>query len=331
MGELVGGNWVRSGVESVLVDGALKRPPSLFRNWIGHGRDFEPEIGRYHLYVSLACPWAHRTTIMRSLKGLEQAIGLSVVHWRMGEDGWTFDLGKGVVPDMINGVRLLRDLYILSDPECTTRATVPVLWDNKTRQIVSNESADIIRMFNSAFDGNGAVAGDYYPVGLRSEIDAVNERVYANLNNGVYRAGFATTQETYETAVFDVFDTLDWLENRLRDRRFLVGERLTEADIRLFTTLVRFDAVYHGHFKCNWRALVDYPALWEFTRSLYHHPAIRPTVDFDHIKGHYHQSHPWLNPGGIVPVGPCRGFDSPVVERLPTPGRSRRNATSIAS
>jgi len=313
MGELIAGTWQRNGFESVLADGQLRRPPSVFRNWITTGPDssFGAEPGRYHLYVSLACPWAHRTLIMRNLKGLADLIDVSVVHWLMGEDGWTFDPDLGVVPDSVNGATFLHEIYTLSDPACTSRVTVPVLWDKLNRRIVSNESADILRMFNSAFDGCGAATGDYYPAEHRNEIDAVNARVYATLNNGVYRSGFATTQAAYEEAVGEVFETLDWLEQRLARQRYLVGGRLTEADIRLFTTLVRFDPVYHGHFKCNVRALVDYQALWAYTRDLFRHPAIRPTVDFDHIKGHYYGSHPWLNPSRIVPVGPDCDFDFP--------------------
>jgi len=313
MGELIAGTWQRNGFESVLADGQLRRPPSVFRNWITTGPDssFGAEPGRYHLYVSLACPWAHRTLIMRNLKGLADLIDVSVVHWLMGEDGWTFDPDLGVVPDSVNGATFLHEIYTLSDPACTSRVTVPVLWDKLNRRIVSNESADILRMFNSAFDGCGAATGDYYPAEHRNEIDAVNARVYATLNNGVYRSGFATTQAAYEEAVGEVFETLDWLEQRLARQRYLVAGRLTEADIRLFTTLVRFDPVYHGHFKCNVRALVDYQALWAYTRDLFRHPAIRPTVDFDHIKGHYYGSHPWLNPSRIVPVGPDCDFDFP--------------------
>ncbi|MEZ0212096.1 MAG: glutathione S-transferase family protein [Xanthobacteraceae bacterium] len=320
MGELIAGAWRRSGMESVLADGELRRPPSVFRNWITPDGDgpFRAAPGRYHLYVSLACPWAHRTLIMRNLKGLNDQVGISVVHWLMGEDGWTFDSGPGVLPDEVNGATFLHEIYTLSHPACTSRVTVPVLWDKATRRIVSNESADILRMFNTAFDQDGAAAGDYYPAEHRAEIDAVNARVYAALNNGVYRSGFATTQTAYEAAVGQVFETLDWLEQRLARQRYLVGGRLTEADIRLFTTLVRFDLVYHGHFKCNRRALVDYPALWAYTRSLYQHPAVRPTVDFHHIKAHYYGSHRWLNPTGIVPVGPDRDFDVPADrENLP--------------
>lgn len=314
MGELIDGRWQRGGVEKMTSGGALKRRPSIYRNWISTkaGAPFEPEKGRYHLYVSLACPWAHRTLIMRALKGLEGTIGISVVNWRMDEEGWTFEPGSGVVPDSVNGVAKLHELYTLGDPSATTRVTVPVLWDKKSRRIVSNESADIIRMFNSAFDTIGARPGDFYPADLRIEIDAVNERVYESLNNGVYKAGFATTQAAYEEAAKGVFSTLDWLDQRLERRPYLMGQRLTEADIRLFTTLLRFDPVYHGHFKCNWRQVTDYPALWDYTRALHQHPLIRPTIAMDHIKGHYYQSHPWINPSRIVPIGPDLDYDAPV-------------------
>jgi glutathionyl-hydroquinone reductase len=313
MGELIGGIWQKSGMENVLANGELRRPPSVFRDWITASDDtpYKAAPGRYHLYVSLACPWAHRTLIMRNLKGLNGLIDVSVVHWLMGENGWTFDPAPGVVPDAVNGAKFLHEIYTRSDPSCTSRVTVPVLWDKHHRRIVSNESSDILRMFNSAFDGCGAAAGDFYPAELRDEIDSVNDRVYSTLNNGVYRAGFATTQEAYETAVGEVFATLDWLEQRLTRQRYLVGAALSEADIRLFTTLVRFDPVYHGHFKCNIRALVDYPALWAYTRDLFSHPAIHPTVNFQHIKSHYYKSHPWLNPGGIVPAGPDCDFEFP--------------------
>ncbi|MEK1893369.1 MAG: glutathione S-transferase family protein [Rhizobium sp.] len=326
MGELVSGTWRRSGMESVMADGELRRPPSLFREWITAAGDspFKAEPDRYHLYVSLACPWAHRTLIMRNLKGLTDLIDVSVVHWLMGEDGWTFDPGDGTSSDVVNGTKFLHEIYTISDPDCTSRVSVPVLWDKVHRRIVSNESSDILRMFNTAFDDVGAADGDYYPTDHRDEINAVNARVYASLNNGVYRSGFATTQTAYETAVGEVFETLDWLEDRLARQRYLVGGVLTEADIRLFTTLVRFDPVYHGHFKCNRRALVDYPALWAYTRDLFSHPAIRPTVDFDHIKGHYYGSHPWLNPSGIVPVGPDCDFDFPS-------GRESRAALSVTA
>jgi putative glutathione S-transferase len=313
MGELIGGRWYRTGFESIVVDGVVHRTPSIFRNWVTRdgSSGFTAEAGRYHLYVSLACPWAHRTLIMRSLKGLQGLVRVSVVHWLMGEDGWIFAPASGVIPDTVNGRNKLHELYTLADPTVTTRATVPVLWDKHQGTMVSNESAEILRMFNSEFDEVGARPGDYYPAELRRQIDTVNERVYAQLNNGVYMAGFATTQIAYERACQRVFATLDWLEERLSTHRYLVGEQLTEADIRLFTTLVRFDPVYHGHFKCNRRALIEYPALWDYTRALYQLPEIRPTVDFVHIKGHYYTSQRALNGTGIVPLGPDRNFDHP--------------------
>lgn len=313
MGELIGGVWHTSGIEMAIADGTLRRPPSMFRDRITAGGEgpFPAQPGRYHLYAALACPWANRTLIMRNLKGLGPMVGLSVVHWLMGEDGWTFAPAPGVVPDTVNGAAMLRDLYVLSDPGCTSRVSVPVLWDKETKRIVSNESAEILRMFNAAFDGHGATPGDYYPEAHRAEIDAVNERVYATLNNGVYKAGFATTQAAYDAAVAGIFDTLDWLEERLAARRYLVGDGLTEADIRLFTTLVRFDPVYLCHFKCNRHALIEYPALWAYTRDLYQRPAFRPTIDFQHIKDHYYRSHPWVNPKAIVPAGPERDFEAP--------------------
>jgi putative glutathione S-transferase len=293
--------------------GEFHREPAQFRSWVtttgepgpvGDG-GFKAEPGRYHLYVSLACPWAHRTLIMRRLKGLEDMISISVVHWLMAERGWTFDAGPCVVPDPLLDARTLRDIYRAAAPDYSARATVPMLWDKQRATIVNNESSEIIRMFNSAFDTVGAAPGDYYPEPLRGEIDAINDRVYRTVNNGVYRAGFATAQPKYEAAVTELFATLDWLEQRLATTDYLVGERLTEADIRLFTTMIRFDAVYHGHFKCNVRRIVDYPALWRFTRRIYALPAVRDTVNFEHIKNHYYQSHKHINPTGIVPVGPA--------------------------
>jgi glutathionyl-hydroquinone reductase len=293
--------------------GEFQREAAKFRNWVtkdgepgpGGVGGFKAEPARYHLYVSLACPWAHRTLIMRRLKRLEDMVSLSVVHWFMGDEGWTFDAGPCVVPDPLLGARTLRDIYRAASPGYSARATVPVLWDKQRATIVSNESSEIIRMFGSAFDDVGAAAGDYYPQALRAEIDAVNDRVYRTVNNGVYRAGFATAQAKYEAAVSELFATLDWLEERLANSEYLVGNRLTEADIRLFTTLIRFDAVYHGHFKCNVRRIVDYPALWRFTRRIYALPMVRDTVNFEHIKNHYYQSHKHINPTGIVPVGPA--------------------------
>ena len=317
MGMLIEGRWESDEGKLVDDDGRLQRPDSAFRNWVtadgsagptGEG-GFRAEAGRYHLYVARACPWAHRATLFRELKGLQQAIGLSVTHWLMADDGWTFQPGPGVVPDPLYGVEKLWQLYVKSDPAYSGRVTVPVLWDKKSARIVSNESADIIRMFNSAFDGVGAHAGDYFPPALRDDIDAVNRRIYDGLNNGVYKAGFASSQSAYDEAVSGVFETLDWLEQRLSAHRFLCGDALTEADWRLFTTLLRFDLVYHGHFKCNLQRLVDYPALWAYTRRLYAHPAVAPTIDIDHIKRHYYQSHRQINPSGIVPKGPRVQFD----------------------
>ena len=265
--------------------------------------------------MSLACPWAHRALIVRRLKGLEEVVGLSVTHWLMGDDGWTFAPGPGGIPDL-DGASLLHEVYRRADPHYTGRVTVPVLWDEKARTIVNNESADIVRIFGSAFDGVGALPGDLYPAALRAEIDAVNARVYETLNNGVYRAGFASTQSAYDAAVVPLFDTMDWLENRLSHRRYLCGDAPTEADWRLFTTLVRFDAVYHGHFKCNLRRLVDYPSLWAYARHLYRWPGVAGTVDFGHIKDHYYGSHRAIDPTGIVPLGPVMDWDAPDA-RLP--------------
>jgi putative glutathione S-transferase len=312
---MIDGRWVREGEPMPTEGGAFVRPPTRFRDTIAPGGRFPPEAGRYHLYISLACPWAHRTRIFRRLKGLEGMIGLSVVHWLLGEDGWTFTPAEGVIPDPVMGARFLHELYARADAHYTGRVSVPVLWDRASARIVNNESADIIRMFNGAFDALGAADGDYYPEPLRAEIDAVNARVYPTLNNGVYRAGFARTQAAYDAAVGPLFETLDWMEARLARQPWLCGERLTEADWRAFTTLVRFDAVYHGHFKCNIRRIVDYPALWDFTRALYQVPGIAATVDFDHIKLHYYMSHRWVNPSGIVPAGPALDFTAPASRR----------------
>lgn len=315
MGLLVDGRWQDQWYDTAKSGGRFVRSQSAFRNWVtadgsagpsGSG-GFKAEPGRYHLYVSLACPWAHRTLIFRRLKGLEEAISLSVVHWLMAENGWTFAPGEGVVPDPIGGARFLHEIYTRADPHYSGRVTVPVLWDKQQGTIVNNESAEIIRMLNSAFDGAGARPGDFYPEALRPEIDALNERIYATVNNGVYKAGFATTQEAYEEAVKPLFETLDWLEERLGSHRFLTGDGLTEADWRLFTTLIRFDPVYVGHFKCNIRRIADYPRLSAYLRALYHVEGVAGTVNFAHIKGHYYQSHRTINPTGIVPVGPDMG------------------------
>ena len=319
MGLLVDGQWQDKWYDTESNDGEFERQEQAFRSWItadgsaGPSGDagFGPDRDRYHLYVSLACPWAHRVLIMRALKGLEDFLPLSVVDWYMGENGWTFRERDGVVPDPLYGADYLYEIYQKADPDFTGRVTVPVVWDKRNETIVNNESAEIIRMLNSAFDEAGALPGDYYPEELRCEIDDVNDRVYHTLNNGVYKCGFATRQKAYEKHVRPLFDTLDWLEDRLAGHRYLAGNRLTEADIRLFTTLVRFDAVYHGHFKCNLRRIVDYPNLWAYTRELYQHEKIRPTVDFAHIRHHYYASHEKVNPTRIVPAGPEIDFDEP--------------------
>ncbi|MHC6155843.1 glutathione S-transferase family protein [Bradyrhizobium elkanii] len=316
MGLLVEGEWRDTSYNTGATGGFFIRKDAVFRNWItadgnpgpsGVG-GFGAEVGRYHLYVSLACPWAHRTLIMRVLKGLEDKISVSIVHWLMAERGWSFARGPGVVPDHVNGAEYLHQIYTMADSRYTGRATVPVLWDKQQGTIVSNESSEIVRMMNSAFDHLGARSGDFYPNLLRDEIDAVNSRVYDTLNNGVYKAGFATTQAAYDDAVVPLFETLDWLEERLADSRFLFGDRLTEADIRLFTTLIRFDAVYFGHFKCNIRSVADYANLSAYVRDVYQWPGIASTVNFEHIKRHYYQSHRSINPTGIVPAGPLRDF-----------------------
>ncbi|MGY6520025.1 MAG: glutathione S-transferase family protein [Lysobacteraceae bacterium] len=319
MGLLVDGKWHDRWYDTDGNQGRFKRSESQFRNWVtadgsagpSGSEGFKAEPGRYHLYVSLACPWAHRTLVFRRLKGLESMIGVSVVHWFMGEHGWTFQDGPGVVPDTVNGVERMYELYLKADPGYSGRVTVPVLWDRERGTIVSNESADIIRMFNSAFDGVGAAAGDYCPADLREEIDAVNQRVYDAINNGVYKAGFATTQDAYEEAVEPLFAALDWADARLARQRYLCGGTPTEADWRLFTTLLRFDPVYVGHFKCNRRRIADYPALSGYLRELYQWPGVRETVDFRHIKSHYYQSHPMINPTRVVPVGPDLDLDAP--------------------
>lgn len=319
MGRLIDGEWHDEWYDTKENQGRFKRSESQFRHWItadgepGPSGDggFAAAAGRYHLYVSLACPWAHRTLIVRHLKGLADMIPVSVAHWRMAEHGWTFEEGPGVVPDPLFGAQRLYEIYLKADPGYSGRVTVPVLWDTQRKTLVSNESSEIIRMFNQAFDGLGATPGDYYPADLREDIDAVNARVYDKVNNGVYKSGFATTQAAYEEAVRPLFDTLDWLEQRLEAQRYLCGERLTEADWRLFTTLLRFDAVYVGHFKCNLRRIADYPNLSGFLRELYQMPGIAGTVNFDHIKRHYYESHDMINPTGIVPVGPELDLDAP--------------------
>ena len=320
MGQLIDGEWSKEWYDTAKTGGAFKRDTSKFRNWVtadgsagpsGEG-GFKAEAGRYHLYVSLACPWAHRTLIFRALKGLEGLIDVSVVHPDMLDEGWTFATDfDGATGDQLHGAAFMREVYTRADPKSSGRVTVPVLWDKTRGTIVSNESAEIIRMFNSAFNDLTGNNDDYYPDALRSEIDEVNARIYDEVNNGVYKSGFATTQDAYDKAVGPLFDALDWLEERLSGQRYLVGDRLTEADWRLFTTLVRFDSVYHLHFKCNRRRITDYPALWAYTRELYQHPGVAETVNLDHIVRHYHYSHDTINPNRIIPINPVLDFMAP--------------------
>ena len=319
MGVMIEGSWHDQWYDTANNGGRFVRPDSQFRHWVTpEGQagptgeaGFRAEVGRYHLYVSLACPWAQRTLIYRQLKGLETAITLSVVHWRMLEHGWNFAPGPGVISDPLHSADYLYEVYRAADPHYSGRVTVPVLWDRQTHRIVNNESSDIIRMFNTAFDGVGATPGDFYPVALRPAIDALNARIYDTLNNGVYRAGFATTQSAYEEAVRALFATLDVLEAQLGVTRYLVGDVPTEADWRVLPTLLRFDAVYVGHFKCNLRRLVDYPNLWAYTRELYQWPGVAQTFNLEHAKRHYFESHAVINPSGIVPLGPILDFHAP--------------------
>ncbi len=319
MGLLVDGQWQDKWYDTEASGGRFVREDAGFRNWVtadgsagltGVG-GFKAEANRYHLYVSLACPWAHRTTIYRKLKGLEDMISLSVVHPFMGDKGWTFAEGAGVIADPIVNASYLYEVYVAAKPDYTGRVTVPILWDKKTNTIVSNESSEIIRMLNSAFDKVGATDVSFLPSELLAEIDTINEFVYSAVNNGVYKAGFATTEAAYKEAVVTLFDALDTLEARLADQRYLLGDTVTEADWRLFTTLVRFDAVYVGHFKCNIRRIVDYPNLWGYLRDLYQVPGIAETVSIEHIKAHYYTSHANINPTRIIPVGPVLDFNEP--------------------
>ena len=316
MGLLIDGKWVDQWYDTKSTGGHFQRKEAAFRSWItadgapgpsGQG-GFRAQGDRYHLYVSYACPWAHRTLIFRTLKGLEDLIPISVVHWLMQDHGWTFDHGPGCIPDPIQGAAFMHQIYTAAQPDYTGRVTVPVLWDKQTGTIVSNESSEIIRMFNSAFDGLGASAGDFYPAHLRAQIDAVNARIYDTVNNGVYKAGFATTQEAYEAAVHPLFASLDWIEDILSTNDFLVGNQISEADWRLFTTLIRFDSTYVCHFKCNLRRIADYPAISAYLKRLYKWPGIQETVYMDHIKGHYFQSHHTINPSGVIPIGPDLPF-----------------------
>ncbi|CNL73647.1 glutathione S-transferase family protein [Yersinia frederiksenii] len=313
MGQLVDGKWKDIWYDTKSTGGHFKRSTSQFRNWVTDDGQagpqgkagFKAEANRYHLYVSLACPWAHRTLLMRTLKGLESLISVSVVHPLMLENGWTFARDfPAATGDELYQLDYLYQLYLRADPDYTGRVTVPVLWDKQQQTVVSNESADIIRMFNSAFDDVGAIAGDYYPAALRSDIDDINSWVYDQVNNGVYKAGFATTQSAYDEAVATLFDALDRLEQILAKHRYLTGNTLTEADLRLWTTLVRFDPVYVTHFKCDKRRISDYPNLYGFLREIYQMPGIAETVDFAHIRNHYYRSHGTINPFGIISIGP---------------------------
>lgn len=318
MGLLIDGQWQDKWYDTSSTGGHFKRTEAVFRHWITAdgsagptgNAGFKAESGRYHLYASYACPWVHRVLIYRALKGLESMIDVSFVHWYMAENGWSFQADdEGIVGDKLFSNSLMYQVYQQADAKFTGRVTVPVLWDKQTNTIVSNESSEIIRMLNSAFDDVGALPGDYYPEEHRAEIDAINERVYHTLNNGVYKSGFATTQEAYDEAVSPLFDTLSWLEDLLENKRFLCGSQPTEADWRLLPTLLRFDPVYHGHFKCNLKRLVDFPNLWAYTRDLYQWPGIKGTCNFEHAKRHYLESHETINPHRIVPIGPKVDFD----------------------
>ena len=319
MGLLQNGNWVESWYDTKKTKGVFVRKPSSFRNWIttdgspgptGIG-GFKAEKNRYHLYVSLACPWAHRALIYRNLKGLREIVSLSVVHWLMGDDGWVFDNADPSLSDSINNADFLHQIYTKADNHYSGRVTVPVLWDKKTETIISNESSEIIRMFNSAFNDVGANEHYYYPKLHRIKIDELNKRIYDCVNNGVYKAGFATTQGAYSEAVLALFGTLDWLENKLSTNQYLTGNIITEADWRLFTTLIRFDPVYVGHFKCNLKRIADYPYLHSYMLDLYHQPGISETVNMEHIKNHYYASHKTINPTGIISIGPEIDYSPP--------------------
>lgn len=320
MGKLVDGKWHDVWYDTKDSGGAFKRTEATFRNWItadgsagpsGEG-GFKAESGRYHLYVSYACPWAHRTLIFRALKGLSDHITVSAVHPDMLSEGWHFGTDyEGATGDTLYGLPFARDIYLKAMPNMSGRVTVPILWDKQRETIVSNESSEIIRMFNSAFNGITGNTDDYWPEAERDAIEVVNARIYDTLNNGVYKSGFATTQSAYEAAVYPLFDTLDWLEDRLSQNRYLMGDHVTEADWRLFTTLIRFDPVYHLHFKCNRKRIVDYPNLWAYTRELYQVPGVADTVNMDNIVRHYHYSHDSINPHRIVPINPVLDYLEP--------------------
>ena len=308
MGVLVAGQWRDDWYDTKKTAGAFERPATTFRRWVtaDGSSGFPAAAGRYHLFLALACPWCHRTLLFRLVKRLENVISVSFVEPLMLENGWSF-----AQPDPITGARYAYQIYQRADPNYSGRASVPILWDKAAQTIVSNESADIVRMLNSAFDAFTDDRTDYYPPALRAEIDALNQRVYDTVNNGVYKAGFATSQAPYRAAVTALFETLDALEARLARQRYLLGDRLTEADWRLFPTLARFDAVYYGHFKCNLRHLYEYPTLWDYTRALYQQPGVAATVDLENFKTHYYGSQRRINPSGVVPLGPRLDFSLP--------------------
>ena len=314
MGQLTNGKWEETDISATDSKGSFQRRPSAWRDWItaDGSSGYKAESGRYHLYVAYACPWAHRTLLFRTLKGLEPHISVDVVHPFMGRDGWHFATDfAGATGDSLFGLEYLHQIYTRSDADATTRVTVPVLWDKETGRIVSNESSDIIRMFNSAFDGITGNTDDYWPQDMRPQIEEVNERIYHTLNNGVYKSGFARSQSAYDAAVSELFATMDWLEERLATRRYLMGDRLTEADWRLYVTLRRFDAVYHTHFKCNRTKLSEFENLWGYSRALHQMPGIAETTDMAHVTQHYYQSHTSINPFGIVPIGPQPDWMAP--------------------
>jgi putative glutathione S-transferase len=317
MGLLVDGQWQDKWYDTKKSGGKFERQASQFRDTISNedGAKFKAESGRYHLYVSLACPWAHRTLIFRALKGLEEHIDVSVVHPEMLDKGWEFGEYPGATGDKLFGKSYAHELYTKVKSDITSRVTVPILWDTHTNSIVNNESAEIIRIFNSAFNDLTGNTDDYYPDELRKDIDDINDLVYHGINNGVYKSGFATTQEAYEEAVTALFNALDTVEARLAKQRYLVGDgagsQITEADWRLFTTLIRFDAVYHGHFKCNVKQIADYPNIYGYMKELYQIPGIAETVNFDHIKRHYYYSHTMINPTQVIPVGPSQDLLAP--------------------
>ncbi|MCV2876149.1 glutathione S-transferase family protein [Rhodobacteraceae bacterium XHP0102] len=320
MGVLVDGTWQDVWYDTKTSGGAFKRSVASFRNWVTADGSagptgesgFKAESGRYHLYVSHACPWANRTMIFRALKGLNDHISVSVVHPDMLGDGWTFATDfAGATGDTLYGLSYAREIYLKDSPKMTGRVTVPILWDKVKERIVSNESSEIIRMFNGAFNAITNNHLDFYPEALRQEIDRVNARIYDEVNNGVYKSGFATSQAAYDSAVHTLFEALDWLEERLSQNRYLMGKEITEADWRLFTTLIRFDLVYHLHFKCNRKRIIDYPNLWGYTRELYQWPEVADTVHFDHIVRHYHYSHDMINPARILPINPVLDFNAP--------------------